>query len=1066
MRGKLNKMMQKGSLMVEALALLGLITLVTPIMYKKAAERTTELQDVNLATQIRMINEALDTYVRNDYAKLKTEVGLTDKLKVNANDDTNFIVKGVKSFLPTNFRLAESKFFDTSKMQFSIERKELADLSGGARSIFTSAVLLPSRNKVNIGRAAKIASMVGISGGTLNKDGKFEGTQGAWEVAPGDWFDMSGLTLKPGSMMSISSDAVSQSDQLDSSQVLFRVDVGDDEKNRMETNLLMGGNEIEGVKALFGSDNKLTIGDDNDTLFVKGATEIGKTLKVTGNTDLAHLNAASADISGEMKAATANISGKMTANEAEITTSLKAATINTETLEATGTVKSKKVEVGEDGLTVAGATTLTGKLNANGSVEIADSAADKDLLVKGSAGVDGDLEVGGDMIADNLHAIKKLGVGGSNTASPSLLEADASSDIFKVSTSGANLSLSSEGGSLSDGGSAVAKVADGNVYLASGGTFVSILDDNIKMEAGAAKIELSDTTSTAKMVTGSGEVKIDDDETAVKYDNALVNLKNNLITANVSDNGGLLLDNTHSMLSSPYEGGSLLNLEENSFVLKNKENAGSENGVQVEGTTDGKFKVHAQNAGGEYTDLIVDAQGLAIGKNLTESKGDRDATSDTPLDTGQNVIISRKGFIELASPDSTVSNSGQNTGFIRARRLVSDVKYVDNNRYEDWFDGYDYKGNTPDNEFDYYQVNPAYTSVMNDIKLATRGGARLSDILSNYIIKGIYVADNTYHDGNGLVWDKIPIVNGSPSSSIMKVPTQESHKTNCTTTNCEVIYSCQSANCVASPWMGFVPRPQCPKGYQAVITTNPIRWRMSEIFYLNPAGESHLKSLPSSDQDTYADIIGDVQSIPYGKGYRSSAADRAAEERFKEYFSKNSDPVLSEFTITKHDDGMGGETYKSNINPLAIQTNTWLNSSVSPHENASNEVDGWHILMGFLYRPAEYGTLINDMGLTDGGAISYDEIYWNLFPVYAQDMATIVTTYCSFNRRPAVGETDWKWGAGEEGSPVLRYDQLDPSTYHGGERFDRSPDSDTADVIGKNWFDAVNDPSLPYDDAW
>ena len=121
MRGKLNKMMQKGSLMVEALALLGLITLVTPIMYKKAAERTTELQDVNLATQIRMINEALDTYVRNDYAKLKTEVGLTDKLKVNANDDTNFIVKGVKSFLPTNFRLAESKFFDTSKMQFSIE---------------------------------------------------------------------------------------------------------------------------------------------------------------------------------------------------------------------------------------------------------------------------------------------------------------------------------------------------------------------------------------------------------------------------------------------------------------------------------------------------------------------------------------------------------------------------------------------------------------------------------------------------------------------------------------------------------------------------------------------------------------------------------------------------------------------------------------------------------------------------------------------------------------------------------------------------------------------------------
>ena len=75
-------------------------------------------------------------------------------------------------------------------------------------------------------------------------------------------------------------------------------------------------------------------------------------------------------------------------------------------------------------------------------------------------------------------------------------------------------------------------------------------------------------------------------------------------------------------------------------------------------------------------------------------------------------------------------------------------KYVDNNRYEDWFDGYDYKGNTPDNEFDYYQVNPAYPSVIHDIKLTTRGGARLSDILPDFINKGIYVLDNTYKEEN------------------------------------------------------------------------------------------------------------------------------------------------------------------------------------------------------------------------------------------------------------------------------------------------------------------------------
>ena len=40
---------QKGSMMVEAIAMLGLISMVTPVIYKKAAERTNEMQDINAA---------------------------------------------------------------------------------------------------------------------------------------------------------------------------------------------------------------------------------------------------------------------------------------------------------------------------------------------------------------------------------------------------------------------------------------------------------------------------------------------------------------------------------------------------------------------------------------------------------------------------------------------------------------------------------------------------------------------------------------------------------------------------------------------------------------------------------------------------------------------------------------------------------------------------------------------------------------------------------------------------------------------------------------------------------
>ena len=105
------------------------------------------------------------------------------------------------------------------------------------------------------------------------------------------------------------------------------------------------------------------------------------------------------------------------------------------------------------------------------------------------------------------------------------------------------------------------------------------------------------------------------------------------------------------------------------------------------------------------------------------------------------------------------------------------------------------------------------------------------------------------------------------------------------------------------------------------------------------------------------------------------------------------------------------------------------------------------------------------MGLEDDPASNHDDIYWNLFPVYAQDMATIVTTQCSFNRRPQDGLPQWKWGAGEADSPVLKYDQLDPDVYRSGVGFNRNPTAEGANS-GKNWSDTVNDPSLPNDDAW
>ena len=69
---------QLGSMMIEALAMLALIAMVTPILYRKTAERTTELQDINTAGELRSIIKAVDDYVAANYDAISQRGSVTN----------------------------------------------------------------------------------------------------------------------------------------------------------------------------------------------------------------------------------------------------------------------------------------------------------------------------------------------------------------------------------------------------------------------------------------------------------------------------------------------------------------------------------------------------------------------------------------------------------------------------------------------------------------------------------------------------------------------------------------------------------------------------------------------------------------------------------------------------------------------------------------------------------------------------------------------------------------------------------------------------------------------------
>lgn len=289
--------------------------------------------------------------------------------------------------------------------------------------------------------------------------------------------------------------------------------------------------------------------------------------------------------------------------------------------------------------------------------------------------------------------------------------------------------------------------------------------------------------------------------------------------------------------------------------------------------------------------------------------------------------IAADRFIAQTIPDGTIlegtTNSTINSGDI------STIK------------GTDGKEVIPFNKF---EVNPAYTSVMHDIKLTTRGGARLSDILPDFVNKGIYVVDNTFKDD--VVW-----TNGSD-------PLKGGNFSEITN---------GSAEEYTSAYLGFVPSPTCPPGYSKVITINPSGWAMAQA------------GTPVS-KNSKIDIS--THNNPYLYWYTQDGERRTDTEEIEPVnpltFQKST--WLKAMVLPN----CGGLNLKGKCENLKTFT-------------------GWGTVMGFIYPKAYYedfvaGTLDKDNKGDADTTNDQDTVYWNLYPVHYRELEAYVTVYCYFRR--------------------------------------------------------------------
>lgn len=477
-----------------------------------------------------------------------------------------------------------------------------------------------------------------------------------------------------------------------------------------------------------------------------------------------------------------------------------------------------------------------------------------------------------------------------------------------------------------------------------------------------------------------------------------------------------------------------------------------------------------------YKNILIIEQGATDEVNKNSNNNN---SNNNGINTDNGTIYIRKGFVEIhgereesVSSGNTDKSADQGLGVIKASRFVannpditeasmtgqphSSGKYgarvpmilqtiSPNNEWEK------YNNTSTANRYDTYMVNPAYTSVMHDIKLTTRGGARLSDVLPDFINKGIYVVNNT-------------------------VKENELEKLNLSTQTYEYLYGIADADsnklssgdkldlatesAWASPFLGVVPAPQCPPGYGRVITLTPASFQVGQAGKLMkrndkfaPANSYYVVPNDASS-DQIAASVNDSQVAYELVGVTGKATDKNNQE-------VTIDPnkvTTAKYVLTTFSD----TSTKQPVVPLTFQQSTWLKSMVKPlYQKPSSEADdknpkyvnpsyvrGWATMMGFLYPTSLYSGFTPQTRLK-----ATDEAYWNLFPVIRGSLEGYATVYCYFDRTNMFKGYNYDYE-----NFVDNYNYL--------QTMDKVPTSYKKESGNSNYQKRLNDPSLKYDEVW
>ena len=1115
----ISKVNQTGSLMIEAMAMLALISLVTPTLYKKSAERTTELQDINTATHVRTIMKAVDNYVTANYQSLLEDQLRNDGAVYEVDLEHGGTTGGIHDFFPYGYKFDDLKNFGMPKVM--LKRQGLS---------ITSFVQLPKKSDIGEMRAARIASMIGSNGGYVTGSKDAQGVGGVWSLTQAD-LDALGFDTNKGSVVVASSDAINSasSGALENEKYLQRTRVDSQDqlwRNTMVTDLYMGGvTGVDDMYKILGVDQLImgstdTVNNTESLVLTEDAQGGGSAWMAGALSALNNAFKLEGDADDPTLTFTSNRGTIMSADSIAFdlypgyngedgtvgleveplgqTVTTDFATTVKNDLTATGntavatggvantfkagpdgsyiTAENERVllqggqlEVlanGENGVSTTNIKTANTNLTGNVKVGVGDVAPtvvnNPRLNVQGDAYVANNLEVGNTLYTQKFNAAE-LHAGGdaANSADNERWLHATRTGVTVTSPDTKNTrmvitadetGLYNQDGRENPESSAVVLGATGASLRAKqmAEVYTTDTDGNVKLQENALII--------AGKTTGDNKADITANANDINFNAATTSVNDGIFQVK----GATTNSNQENSFYVNTENDGLVLAEANRTTIKPRGDAGA---FDVRDSADRKIlnvmpnglEATADEKGYPYPigTVDIDSQSFSLsdmsgtGHRILEVDIDNSlsqATNDENSTRGSVYI--RRGAVELESPSGTGYQADAGYGYIEAGRFVANTKY-DGTNIDNPTDAYssDYTGGWSTSDrvaYDRYMVNPAYTSVMHDIKLTTRGGARLSDILPDFINKGIYVVNNTYVD-TGFSLDSI-VAKGNEGARITVSANAEVKDID------TISGSISGKNLWASPFMGVVPAPICPPGHARVITITPAGFLMSQAGQM--VKEEHYVGDKRFviDETKELNKLGDVNlpdnetTITGAYSTSTTFTDAAGSSRQIYYLGHSTEPSAT----------YGGAPYSPT--PLYFQQSTWLKSRVQPQDNGKagscnqslgsgegcTDFVGWSAIMGFAYPVSLYKNIIQNII----GTLPEDgDVYWNIFPVRVKTLEAYATVYCYFDRTNL-------YNSGLKDQYTDKYDQL--NSFRSGHQ---KPNTN-------GYLDRLDDPTLKYKEPW